>query len=310
MDQAIESINSVFHLAANSGTGRSMYCIDHYYGVNPQATATTLEALASRNHKAIKVALALSRSVYDEDFYGLEKIPYIPGPRDPDMLQKVIFESVGQKHEPLRLATRPETATHWPTSLYTATKLAYEKQGRLFAYAYDTRMFALRFQNAYSEHQSLRKPPKGIISIFLNLIRKSLPINIFKEGHESWYFVHVIDMIRPIGLSFAAYLPTLSIIKVGSGVSTSVLEFDDQLLQELCILSKPEVSGDFQARDLRHCYEDLDKNSRFLIFEPDFNISEEMHLFCAWVHTQVIMLYRSEQAMAELSVIRLSKSSC
>lgn len=309
MAQALDGVDAVVHLAAETGTGQSMYRIAHYYDVNQQATAALLEAIATRHRQVKKVVLASSRSVYGEGAYELDGKPFIPGPRDPERLKSGLFEPVGPQGESLRLVATPETATPCPASIYAATKLANETLGRVFSEAYGTRVVALRFQNVYGERQSLRNPYTGILSIFSNRMRQNLPINIFEDGHESRDFVHVSDVTRAIGLSLEADLPAFSLINVGAGVPTSVLEVADLLRQELGSDSKLEVSGDFRAGDIRHCYADLDQAHRQLNYKPAVDIAEGMRRFCAWVRTQAIVQDRSEQAMAELTRLGLGKSS-
>lgn len=301
MDKALEGVDAVVHLAAETGTGQSMYRIAHYYDVNQQATATLFEAIATRHRQVRKVILASSRSVYGEGAYELEGKLYIPGPREPERLRLGLFEPIGPKGETLSRIATPETATPYPASVYAATKLANETLGRVFSEAYGICVVALRFQNVYGERQSLRNPYTGILSIFSNRMRQNLPVNIFEDGQESRDFVHASDVARAIGLSLGLDLPAFSLINVGSGVPTSVLEVAHLLRDELGSVSKLEVSGDFRAGDIRHCYADLNQAARVLGYEPNVGIQEGMRRFCMWVRTQSILQDRSEQAMAELA---------
>lgn len=308
MDQALTGVDAVVHLAAETGTGQSMYRIAHYYDVNQQATAALLEAIATRHRQVRKVILASSRSVYGEGAYELNGQPLVPGPRDAERLKQGLFEPVGPKGETLRLVATPESANPFPASIYAATKLANETMGRVFSEAYGTRVVALRFQNVYGERQSLRNPYTGILSIFSNRMRQGLPINIFEDGLESRDFVHVSDITRAIGLALQAELPAFSLINVGAGVPTSVLEVAKLLRRELDSGSALEVSGDFRAGDIRHCYADLTQADRLLGFAPAVGIEDGLARFCRWVQTQAVIEDRSEQAMAELTRLGLGKA--
>lgn len=69
IDSALDGCDAVIHLAAETGTGQSMYQISHYYDVNQNATAKMLEMIVLR-HKRIKhFILASSRSIYGEGAY-------------------------------------------------------------------------------------------------------------------------------------------------------------------------------------------------------------------------------------------------
>src|SRR3954454_16630200 len=47
LQRVLDSVDTVVHLAAETGTGQSMYEIDRYYRVNVQGTALLLDVLAN-----------------------------------------------------------------------------------------------------------------------------------------------------------------------------------------------------------------------------------------------------------------------
>jgi dTDP-L-rhamnose 4-epimerase len=309
MDGALAGVDAVVHLAAETGTGQSMYRIAHYYDINQQSTALLLEAIANRHKHVKRVVLASSRSVYGEGAYRLGDELVVPGTRDPRRLTAKQFEPVGPKGEALSLIATPEDATPRPASVYAATKLANETLGRIFAEAYGTTVVALRFQNVYGERQSLRNPYTGILSIFSNRMRQNLPINIFEDGLESRDFVHVSDVTRAVSLALATDLPPFTIANVGAGVATPVLEVATLLRDLLGSSSQLQVTGDFRAGDIRHCYADLAHAQKLLGFAPAVTLASGLQAFCDWVSTQAVLEDRSEQAQQELARAGLGKSS-
>src|SRR5271168_2325808 len=66
---ALRDVTSVVHLAAETGTGQSMYRIGDYTGTNVLGTALLLDVLANEPHGVTKLVLASSRSVYGEGAY-------------------------------------------------------------------------------------------------------------------------------------------------------------------------------------------------------------------------------------------------
>ncbi len=309
MDSALAGVDAVVHLAAETGTGQSMYRIAHYYDINQQSTAALLEAIGTRHQHVKRVVLASSRSVYGEGAYRLDGELVVPGSRDPRRLTAKQFEPVGPNGEALSLIATPEDATPRPASVYAATKLANETLGRVFAEAYNTTIVALRFQNVYGERQSLRNPYTGILSIFSNRMRQNLPINIFEDGLESRDFVHVSDVTRAIGLALETVLPPFTIANVGAGVATSVLEVATLLRDLLGSSSQLQVTGDFRAGDIRHCYADLEHARAVFGFTPAVRIEEGIKMFCDWVQMQPVLIDRSAEAMAELTRFGLNKIS-
>lgn len=309
MDDALARSEAVVHLAAETGTGQSMYQIAHYYDVNQQATAQMFEAIGTRHQHIQKIVLASSRSIYGEGAYQLNGQNFVPQPRDTAQMKLGDFEVKGPNGEKVQLIPTPESAQPMPASVYAATKLANETLGRIFADAYAKTVFALRFQNVYGERQSLKNPYTGILSIFSNRMRKNLPINIFEDGEESRDFVHVGDIVKAIELAlFSQGLTGFHTLNVGSGIATSVLQVASVLRRLLGSTSEFKISGDFRAGDIRHCYADLTKSQQVLGYTPSISLEDGLQRFCNWVLTQPVLEDRSESAMKELTKLGLGSS--
>lgn len=308
VDDALRRVEAVVHLAAETGTGQSMYQIAHYYDVNQQATAAMFELIGTKHRHIKRIVLASSRSIYGEGAYRLNDNIISVTPRDSERLKAGHFEPVGPNGELLHLVATPEEVTPNPASVYAATKLANENLGRIFADAYGTTVIALRFQNVYGERQSLRNPYTGILSIFSNRMRQNLPINIFEDGQESRDFVHVSDVVRAIGLALERQLRGFHAINVGAGEPTSVMRVAETLRSLLGSTSALTISGDFRVGDIRHCYADLSRARVVLGFEPLLNIDQGLARFCEWVVTQPVLQDRSEKAMSELANLGLGRT--
>lgn len=301
-------VEAVVHLAAETGTGQSMYRIAHYYDVNQQAVAQLFEAIGTRFRHIRRIVLASSRAIYGEGAYLLGGRLVVPEPRGVERMKAGEFEPTGPAGEPLEPTATPETAPPMPASVYAATKWANETLGRVFSDAYGIPVVALRFQNVYGERQSLRNPYTGILSIFSNRMRQGLPINIFEDGRESRDFVHVSDAVRAVRMALTLPLSGFNVINVGTGVPTSVLHVAEILRGVLGSRSRLTVTGDFRVGDIRHCYADLQRARKLLGFEPQIGIKEGLTRFCEWVTTQSVVADRSEQAMGELTHLGLGRS--
>ncbi|HEY4083300.1 MAG TPA: NAD-dependent epimerase/dehydratase family protein [Burkholderiaceae bacterium] len=307
MDAALASAEAIVHLAAETGTGQSMYRIAHYYDVNQQATAAMFEAIGTRHRHVRKVVLASSRSIYGEGAYKLNDAMIVPAPRDSGRLQAGHFDPVGPNGEALHLIATPEDASPMPASMYAGTKLANEVTGRIFAESYGVQVTALRFQNVYGERQSLRNPYTGILSIFSNRMRQNLPINIFEDGAESRDFVHVSDVVDSIERALLRDSPGWLVANVGSGVATSVLKVAEELKQLLGSGSDLSISGDFRVGDIRHCFANIDRAQALLRFEPKVDLREGLARFVRWVLTQPILEDQSQKAQTELARLGLGR---
>ncbi len=309
LDRLLLDTEAVVHLAAETGTGQSMYQIRHYYDVNVQATATLLELIGTKHRHVKKVILASSRSIYGEGAYLLNGELVVPAPRSTEQLNSGQWEPKGPLGENLSLIATPEHAPARAASVYAATKLANEQLGQVFAEAYGVSVHALRFQNVYGERQSLRNPYTGILSIFSNRMRQGLPINIFEDGLESRDFVHVSDVVNSISLALASSDKCFKALNIGSGKPTSVLELANQLRLLLDSKSNLLVSGDFRTGDIRHCYANIELAHGVLGFAPQMSLEHGLQKFVHWVCTQAIVEDRSVQAQTELTRLGLGRTA-
>ncbi len=70
METLLTQCDAVIHLAAETGTGQSMYDIEHYARVNVMGTAVLLDILSHNRHTVRKVVIASSRAIYGEGSYS------------------------------------------------------------------------------------------------------------------------------------------------------------------------------------------------------------------------------------------------
>lgn len=121
--KALDDIDLVVHLAAETGTGQSMYEINKYIDSNIGGTAKLLELLTNEQYKVEKLIVAASRAVYGEGKFECEKhgIVYPKSRLDGDM-SKGDFEVKCPicNNNVTMLPTDEESALH-PTSVYGFT---------------------------------------------------------------------------------------------------------------------------------------------------------------------------------------------
>ena len=300
VSEALRDCEVVVHLAAETGTGQSMYQIAHYYEVNVQATATLFEAIAVRNRQIKKIILASSRSIYGEGAYQIDGEVTVPAPRNAQRLAAGQWEPVHTDGRPLRLIATPETVQPRPASIYAASKMALEQVGTVFSDAYGKSVIALRFQNVFGERQSLGNPYTGILSIFSNRMRQGLPISIFEDGKESRDFVYVADVVRGICRAMELTAGGFHAVNIGSGKPIRVIEVAERLKSLLKSDSEIAITGEFRTGDIRHCYADLTRANSLLGYMPAMSFEKGLERFVDWVVTQPLINDRSREAQKEL----------
>ena len=307
---ALQGVNQVVHLAAETGTGQSMYEVEKYYSTNSMGTALLLDVLGMMPEREVKrVFLASSRSVYGEGTYcchhcGVDRLN--PGARSKVQLLRHHWEpkcpSCGK--ELLAVATA-ETDAVRPASIYAATKYAQEDLVRIGCDSMGIGYTIFRLQNVYGEGQSLKNPYTGILSIFSTRIRRRLEVPIFEDGLESRDFVHVDDVVEALVRGLGSKKPVNDVLNVCSGIATSVRSLAVELSQALGCEPRVVVTGQFRIGDIRHNFADITRIKNLLGFRPKVDLKEGLRRFTAWVASQPLPKDRLDQANRELTERKL-----
>jgi dTDP-L-rhamnose 4-epimerase len=310
MERALSGQNVVVHYAAETGTGQSMYMVDHYTRVNIQATAMMLDILGSRKDHGIKrMVLASSRSIYGEGRYlDASGRPTYPAHRDEADMQAGRFDLYDpHTNAPLTLVATDEKSLIHPSSVYGITKQVQEQLVMTVCPLLGIEPVALRYQNVYGPGQSLSNPYTGILSIFSNLIMNGKPINVFEDGLESRDFVYIDDVVAATMLAIEHPNAGQGIFNVGSGEATDV----NTVVQRLTKCFNREVpvaiSGNYRLGDIRHNFADLDRIRKQLGFEPKVSFEQGIARFVEWARTLGPKESGYEQSIAEMKERGLMK---
>lgn len=141
-------------------------------------------------------------------------------------IPKLVFASSAAVYgNPIELPIRESHPTQ-PLSPYGLQKYSSEQYLNLFAKEFNFSVVNLRFFNAFGPRQDPNSPYSGVISIFVNAMKKNLPITIFGDGQQTRDFVYVKDITNAIFLALSKPLRRGDCLtcNVGSGQKTSLLE--------------------------------------------------------------------------------------
>ena len=165
---ALENQDAIIHLAAETGTGQSMYEIEKYASVNIGGTSLLLDILTNTDHKVKRLLVAESRAIYGEGKYHCKNCGdvYPLNRKDEDM-------SMGdfECHCPIcdgkvtLIATTEDSKIH-PSSVYGISKQVQGQLVHLVCPIIGIEVVSFRYQNVYGPGQSLNNPYTGILSIF------------------------------------------------------------------------------------------------------------------------------------------------
>ncbi|MGJ6980379.1 NAD-dependent epimerase/dehydratase family protein [Aestuariimicrobium soli] len=227
--QELAPHDAIVHLAAETGTGQSMYEQDRYRRVNVEGTRLAGEA--ARRWGVPLVALS-SRAVYGE------------GQRDDAGAPRASRED-----DPLA-----------PVSFYGTTKV--EAEASVADVAREVPVTLLRPQNVVGHGQALRNPYTGVLAAFLARLREGRPVQIYGDGHETRDFVHVSDVVRVI--VWALGRPSVQsaddsplVLNVGTGTRTSLVDLARHAIAAAPTGGTLEHVDVHRAGDIEHACADL-----------------------------------------------------
>jgi dTDP-L-rhamnose 4-epimerase len=304
VEAALAGQKIIVHLAAETGTGQSMYMVEHYAAVNIQATALMLDILATRKHHGIeRIVVASSRSIYGEGKYiDDEGNPIYPGHRKEIDLQAGRFDLYDAiTGASLTVTATDEASLIHPSSVYGITKQVQEQLVMTVCPLVGVEPVALRYQNVYGPGQSLSNPYTGILSIFSNLIMNGSTINVFEDGLESRDFVFIDDVIEATVLAIRHPEAAGCAFNVGSGVRTTVLSVVEHLKGAFGAEASCKVTGDFRLGDIRHNFADLALISSRLGYKPTITFSDGINRFAGWAATQGPKNSTYERSLSEMT---------
>ncbi|MEC7817666.1 MAG: NAD-dependent epimerase/dehydratase family protein [Pseudomonadota bacterium] len=302
LEKALEGQEVVVHLAAETGTGQSMYQIDRYSEVNIGGTARLLDILANSEHSVKRVVVASSRSIYGEGRYRSQDGRFVyPDHRSEAAMASGDFEVTHPGVDgPLELVATDEGSKIHPSSVYGITKQVQEQMVMTVCPSIGIEGVALRYQNVFGPGQSLSNPYTGILSIFSNLIMQGKPINIFEDGEESRDFVFVDDVVEATVLGVEHPSAANEVFNVGTGVPITVMTVAQTLSRLLETEVPIAISGNFRLGDIRHNYADLTKIGDVLGFQPVYDFEAGIARLAAWARDTGPQRSTYEESLEEM----------
>jgi UDP-glucose 4-epimerase len=205
IERAFEGIDGCFHLAAIASIERCHRDWLRNHRVNLTGTINVFDAARrTRGRQAIPVVYASTAAVYGH------------GGASP----------LGEDRPPA------------PLSAYGADKAACEFHARVAGGVYGVPTTGLRFFNLYGPRQDAASPYSGVITIFIERLRRGQPIEIFGDGEQIRDFTYIGDAVTSLRRAMRAASIEARVFNVCTGIGTSVSELAE-MIAGLC--GKPLV---------------------------------------------------------------------
>ena len=299
---ALEEIDVVVHLAAETGTGQSMYEIEKYTDVNIKGTSIFLDILANEPHSVKKMIIASSRAIYGEGKYECSScgIVYPNERKDEDMSKGDFTVKCPTCNANAKLLATDEDSKIHPSSIYGITKQVQEQMFMVMGKTLNIPAVAFRYQNVYGAGQSLSNPYTGILSIFSTRIKNGNDINIFEDGKESRDFVYIDDVVDATILGIEKDEANYEVFNVGLGLAIDVNKVASTLVKVYKSNSKISISGNYRLGDIKDNYADLTKIQTKLGFKPKVDFEEGIKRFTKWVNAQEVVEDQYEKSINEM----------
>ena len=309
LEEALSGQDAVIHLAAETGTGQSMYEIKRYCDVNVGGTALLLDILTNQKHTIQKIVVASSRAIYGEGKYECNEhgVVYPDERKDIDMRNGDFECKCPVCNQKLILLPTCEDSKIHPASVYGITKQNQEQMTLTIGKAIGIPAVAFRYQNVYGPGQSLSNAYTGILSIFSTLILNGQDINIFEDGRESRDFIYIDDVVDATILGLETAKANNLTFNIGTGVSVDINSVAGLLLKNYSGQGKSRITGNYRIGDIRHNLADISLAKKMLKFKPFFSFNEGIENFTSWVKMQTIASSDYERSFKEMQLKGLLK---
>ncbi len=232
--KAVEGIDVVVHLAALIDVNESIEQPLLYHDVNSTGTLNLLE---SSRGKVAKFILASTAAVYGN---------------------------------PVRLPISEDHPLS-PVSPYAASKLSAENYCLAYHNSYDLKATVLRLFNVYGPGQNSRGY-SGVVTRFIDRIRRNLPPEIFGDGKQTRDFIFVDDAVRSIIRAIECDIP--GIYNVATGHSVSIRHLADLLLDLTDRKDLGIVFGNRRPEDIVDSLADTSKSSNAFCIKRRVDLRE------------------------------------
>jgi dTDP-L-rhamnose 4-epimerase len=282
--KAVCGAETVYHLAAETGTGQSMYELRRYADTNVTGTATILEECLKA--KVSVFILSSSRAVYGEGLWLCKNC----GPIHPELRNGLnSYESWNPicpscKAETRELLPTSEKETIRPASIYGATKVAQEQLVLLASESGELSSRILRFFNVYGPGQALNNPYTGVLGVFVNKARQGKTLDLYEDGLITRDFVFINDTVDAlIKSSINSFNFPLNI---GSGKTITISDLAKKIIALSGSPSLTNITGKGRIGDVRGLVADIKKAYSSLTWEPKVSIDDGLGIYVNWALNQ------------------------
>ena len=282
MERALQGIDAVFHAAAYQDYMRDY---STFFDTNVTGTALIFEIIRERGYSLQKFILSSSQAVYGEGQYRCPEHGFqMPVARTIDRLDQgewnLFCDECGRELEPILLE---EQHTN-PATSYGLTKLFGEMVANRLGKLVGTSSVSLRYSITQGSRQSFYNAYSGICRIFTRALRNRQRPLIYEDGLQQRDYVHIEDVVSANLLALESDRMNFESYNVGTGTTTTVLEYARKLAQQMGVDLEPVIPGAYRVGDVRHTVSSIGKLTR-LGWRPTKNLDQIFQHYLSWLAT-------------------------
>ena len=278
---ALKDVNVVVHLAAETGTGQSMYELTRYTQTNVLGTAMLLEEC--RIQRVKRFVLASSRAVYGEGPWECFQCGRVyPQTRSVNATEPESWNPkcprCGKRTSHLLPAREDDPLA--PSSVYGMSKQAQEQLLLMTAPAIGLGYSILRFFNVFGPGQSLKNPYTGVLTVFINRARLHKTLDLYEDGDVLRDFIYVDEVARAIHLAIDS--SESGIYNIGSASTLSIQRLAELIIRATDSSSVTKVTGKMRVGDVRGLVADNSLAARVLGWQPQVDSENDIKRCVQW----------------------------
>lgn len=279
---ALRNVDVISHQAAYQDY---MPDFSRFMLVNAVGTSLLYELIVAEKLQVKKIIVASSQAVYGEGQYTcLEHGFFLPVPRSQEQLSCGEWDlrcpRCNKKAQPCLLEENHVN----PYNQYAVSKLAQEKIALGLGWLHGIPTVALRYSITQGPRQSLFNQYSGICRIFAGRALKGEPLIVYEDGLQTRDFVHIADVVDANMIVLEKDEANFQAFNVGSGRSTTVLEFANLVRAKLSQDIGLTVTGEYRRGDNRHSVSSIERLTS-LGWRPKRDLSTNLDDFLAWVES-------------------------
>jgi UDP-glucose 4-epimerase len=182
----------------------------------------------------------------------------------------------------LKPAKKKENMRLKPISPYGISKMVSENYIQVFNELYGLETVCLRYFNVYGPRQAFTSSYSGVITSFINRLRKNQPPIINGDGKQTRDFVNVDDVVSANLLALNSEKAVGEVFNIASGINISVYELAKMLQRITNAKCSTPIFAEPRIGDTKHISGDVRKAEELLGFRPKIRLEDGLSRLVEW----------------------------